>query len=144
MRSETEPLVIQFIYVFHDHDTFIVALICVIYHCYVLLLLQLLILHHNWYFVFISYHVQLRLLFLFNICSASFFFVVFTLINKHDTFQWLLRYVHTHARTRTHARTHAHAHTHAHARARTHTHAHARARTRTHAHARTRTLRYIK
>ena len=30
LRSETEPLVLQFIYVFHDHDTFIVALICVI------------------------------------------------------------------------------------------------------------------
>ena len=70
LRSETEPLVFQFMYVFHDHDTSIVALICVIYHFYVLLLLQLLILHHDWYFVFISYHVQLRLLFLFNICSA--------------------------------------------------------------------------
>ena len=35
-------------------------------------------------------------------------FVVFTLINKYDTFQWLLRYVHTHARTHTHARMHAH------------------------------------
>ena len=32
LRSETEPLVLQFIYVFRDHDTFIVALICVIYH----------------------------------------------------------------------------------------------------------------
>ena len=28
LRSETEPLVLQFIYVFRDHDTFIVALIC--------------------------------------------------------------------------------------------------------------------
>ena len=47
-RSGTEPLVLQFMYVFHDHDTFIVALICVIYHFYVLLLLQLQILHHDW------------------------------------------------------------------------------------------------
>ena len=37
LRSETEPLVLQFIYVFHDHDIFIVALICVIYHFYVLI-----------------------------------------------------------------------------------------------------------
>ena len=41
-----------------------------------------------------------------------FVFVVFTLINKYDTFQWLLRYVHTHART--HAHTHARTCTHAH------------------------------
>ena len=78
LRSETEPLVLQFIYEFHDHDAFIVALICVIYHFYVLLLLQLLMLHHHWYFLFISYHVQLRLLFLFNICSASFLFLLFS------------------------------------------------------------------
>ena len=78
LHSETEPLVLQFIYVFHDHDTFIVALIRVIYHFYVLLLLQLLILHHDLYVVFISYHVQLRLLFLFNICSTSFLFLLFS------------------------------------------------------------------
>ena len=61
--------------------------------------------------MFISYLVQLGLLVLFNVCSASFlFFVVFTLINKYDTFQWLLRYVHTHARTHAHARTHTQSH----------------------------------
>ena len=42
--------------------------------------------------------------------DTIFVFVVFTLINKYDTFQWLLRYVHTHAHTHTHARTHTHAH----------------------------------
>ena len=43
-----------------------------------------------------------------------FVFVVFTLINKYDTFQWLLRYVYTHARTHTHALARTRAHTHAH------------------------------
>ena len=76
-------------------DSFIVALICVIYHFSVLLLWQLLILHHDWYFIFISYHVQLRLLFLFNIRSASF---LFSLFSRH------------HTRTHTHARKHTHAH----------------------------------
>ena len=47
LRSETEPLVLQFIYVFHDHD--MRCLYCGIDMCftfliYVLLLLQLLIL----------------------------------------------------------------------------------------------------
>ena len=47
------------------------------YHYCALLLLQLLMLHYDWYFVFISYHVQLRLLFLFKICSASLSFLLF-------------------------------------------------------------------
>ena len=76
LRSETEPLVLQFIYVFHDQD--MRYLYCGVDRCYnhfyVLLLLQLLMLHNDWYFVFISYHGQLRLLFVFNICSASFLF----------------------------------------------------------------------
>ena len=60
-------------------------------------------------------NVMLRFLFLFNVCSASFlFFVVFTLINKYDTFQWLLRYVHTHACTHTHTRARIRNHTHPH------------------------------
>ena len=54
LRSETEPLVLQYIYVFRDHYSFIVALICYIYITFLFVLeLQLLILHHGWYFAFI-------------------------------------------------------------------------------------------
>ena len=103
LRSETEPLVLQFIYVFRDQDTFIVALICVIYHFLCFTLLQLLILHHGWYFVFIILYMipcsTTFVIFVQYLLYIIFVCVVFTLINKYDTFQWLLRYVHTHART---------------------------------------------
>ena len=81
LRSETEPLVLQFTYVFHDHDMrylYCGVDMCFIYHFYVLLLLKLLILHHDWYFVFISYYGQLHLLFFFNISSAPFLFLLFS------------------------------------------------------------------
>ena len=56
LRSATEPLVLQFIYVFHDHDMrylYCGVDTCFTFLIYVLLLLQLLILHHYWYLVFI-------------------------------------------------------------------------------------------
>ena len=54
--SETEPLVLQFIYVFHDLDMQYLfwGVDIDLYHFYVLLLTQLLMLRHDWYFVFIS------------------------------------------------------------------------------------------
>ena len=88
------------------------------YHFYVLLLLQLLMLHHDSYFVLISHHVQLRLILSFKICSASFLLLLFSrcainiILSKGCCFMYTHMHAHTHARMHTHAHTHIYTQTH--------------------------------
>ena len=117
LRSETEPLVLQFIYVSHDHDMRYI-------YCGIVIVLYITFM----FYFYCKCYTMIGILFLYHVpCSTTFvvfvqdllciIFVLFSrcainiILSKGCCFMYILLHARTHTHTNTHTYTHAHTNT---------------------------------